>query len=116
MYLHRYHKHTIAQLRTDYVLHEAKVIDNLIQHESHVIRDESSTQAQKSRAQKLIDEYTKYRQELAQYDQVIDHVAKQQIDLDLDDGVKVNYEKFQNIEITDDSSSKTKTLNVFEKL
>lgn len=116
MYLHRYHKHTIAQLRTDYVLHEAKVIDNLIQHESHVIRDESSTQAQKSRAQKLIDEYTKDRQELAQYDQVIDHVAKQQIDLDLDDGVKVNYEKFQNIEITDDSSSKTKTLNVFEKL
>lgn len=116
MYLHRYHKHTIAQLRTDYVLHEAKVIDNLIQHESHVIRDESSTQAQKSRAQKLIDEYTKDRQELAQYDQVIDHVAKQQIDLDLDDGVKVNYEKFQNVEITDDSSSKTKTLNVFEKL
>ncbi|GAB2318651.1 BREX-1 system adenine-specific DNA-methyltransferase PglX [Alkalibacterium sp. s-m-22] len=116
MYLHRYHKYTIAQLRTDYVLHEAKVIDNLIQHESHVIRDESSTQAQKSRAQKLIDEYTKDRQELAQYDQVIDHVAKQQIDLDLDDGVKVNYEKFQNIEITDDSSSKTKTLNVFEKL
>lgn len=116
MYLHRYHNHTIAQLRTDYVLHEAKVIDNLIQHESHVIRDESSTQAQKSRAQKLIDEYTKDRQELAQYDQVIDHVAKQQIDLDLDDGVKVNYEKFQNIEITDDSSSKTKTLNVFEKL
>jgi hypothetical protein len=116
MYLHRYHNHTIAQLRTDYVLHEAKVIDNLIQHESHVIRDESSTQAQKSRAQKLIDEYTKDRQELAQYDQVIDHVAKQQIDLDLDDGVKVNYEKFQNVEITDDSSSKTKTLNVFEKL
>lgn len=116
MYLHRYHKHTIAQLRTDYVLHEAKVIDNLIQHESHVIRDESSTQAQKSRAQKLIDEYTKDRQELAQCDQVIDHVAKQQIELDLDDGVKVNYEKFQNIEITDDSSSKTKTLNVFEKL
>lgn len=116
MYLHRYHKNTIAQLRTDYVLHEAKVIDNLIQHESHVIRDESSTQAQKARAQKLIDEYTKDRRELVQYDQVIDHVAKQQIDLDLDDGVKVNYEKFQNIEITDDSSSKTKTLNVFEKL
>ncbi|PRY84272.1 BREX-1 system adenine-specific DNA-methyltransferase PglX [Alkalibacterium olivapovliticus] len=116
MYLHRYHKHTVAQLRTDYVLHEAKVIDNLIQHETQVIRDESSTQVQKSRAQKLIDDYTKDRQELAQYDQVIDHVAKQQIDLDLDDGVKVNYEKFQDIEISDDSSSKPKKLNVFEKL
>lgn len=116
MYLHRYNKNTIAQLRTDYVLHEAKVIDNLIQHETNVIKDESSTQAQKARAQKLIDEYTKDRQELAQYDQVIEHVAKQEIDLDLDDGVKINYQKFQDIEIMDDHSSKSKKLNVFEKI
>lgn len=116
MYLHRYHKHSIAQLRTDYILHQATVLDNLITHEQQVIGDESSSATQKARAQKTIDEYTKDRAELTQYDQVIEHVARQQIELDLDDGVKVNYQKFQNIEVTDDTSNKPKKQNVFEKL
>ncbi|SEI62691.1 Methyltransferase domain-containing protein [Alkalibacterium gilvum] len=116
MYLHRYHKYTVAQLRTEYILHQATVLDNLITHEQQVIADESSSATQKARAQKTIDEYTKDRAELAKYDQVIEHVARQQIDLDLDDGVKVNYQKFQNIEVTDDTSNKPKKQNVFEKI
>ncbi len=116
MYLHRYNKNSIAQLRTDYVLHEASVLDNLISHEQQLLEDSTSTPVQKTRAQKNIDEYTKDRAELAQYDQVINHVARQEIDLDLDDGVKVNYELFQNVEVTDDHSNKPKELNVFEKI
>lgn len=116
MYLHRYHKYTVAQLRTEYILHQATVLDNLITHEQQVIADETSSATQKARAQKTIDEYTKDRAELAKYDQVIEHVARQQIDLDLDDGVKVNYQKFQNIEVTDDTSNKPKKQNVFEKI
>ncbi|SFC67127.1 Methyltransferase domain-containing protein [Alkalibacterium subtropicum] len=116
MYLHRYHKYTVAQLRTEYILHQATVLDNLITHEQQVIADETSSATQKARAQKTIDEYTKDRAELAKYDRVIEHVARQQIDLDLDDGVKVNYQKFQNIEVTDDTSNKPKKQNVFEKI
>ena len=33
------------------------------------------------------------------YDQVIAHVANQRIGIDLDDGVKVNYQKFQGVEV-----------------
>lgn len=116
MYLHRYHKYTVAQLRTEYILHQATVLDNLISHEQQVIADETSSATQKARAQKTIDEYTKDRAELAKYDQVIEHVARQQVDLDLDDGVKVNYQLFQNIEVTDDTSNKPKKQNVFEKI
>lgn len=116
MYLHRYHKYTVAQLRTEYILHQATVLDNLISHEQQVIADETSSATQKARAQKTIDEYTKDRAELANYDQIIEHIARQQIDLDLDDGVKVNYQKFQNIEVTDDTSNKPKKQNVFEKI
>ncbi|GEK91227.1 BREX-1 system adenine-specific DNA-methyltransferase PglX [Alkalibacterium kapii] len=116
MYLHRYHKYTVAQLRTEYILHQAAVLDNLISHEQQVIADESSSATQKARAQKTIDEYTKDRAELAKYDQVIEHVARQQIDLDLDDGVKENYQLFQDIEVTDDTSTKPKKQNVFEKI
>ncbi|GAB2492770.1 hypothetical protein GCM10008929_16390 [Alkalibacterium psychrotolerans] len=116
MYLHRYHKYTVAQLRTEYILHQATVLDNLITHEQQVIGDETSSATQKARAQKTIDEYTKDRAELAKYDQIIEHVARQQIDLDLDDGVKENYELFQNIEVTDDTSNKPKKQYVFEKI
>ena len=36
------------------------------------------------------------------YDQVLAHIAHQQIELDLDDGVKANYAKFQGVEVPKD--------------
>jgi hypothetical protein len=39
------------------------------------------------------------QQELFEYGQVLDHMANQFIKLDLDDGVKANYEKFQNVTV-----------------
>ena len=47
-------------------------------------------------------------QEAIEYGQVLDHVANQYIRIDLDDGVKVNYEKFQNIELVSDSGTRIK--------
>ena len=34
-------------------------------------------------------------QEIKEYDEKIAHIANQRISIDLDDGVKVNYEKFK---------------------
>lgn len=36
------------------------------------------------------------------------HIALQRINLDLDDGVKANYEKFQNIEVSIEGEKKQK--------
>ena len=36
-------------------------------------------------------------QEIKEYDEKIAHIANQRISIDLDDGVKVNYEKFKDI-------------------
>ena len=36
------------------------------------------------------------------------HLALQKIEIDLDDGVKVNYEKFQNVELVSDNGTKVK--------
>lgn len=116
MYLHRYDRDTIARLRTDYVLKESKVIDNLIALEQHVIDDESSSKSQKAQAQKAVENYLKDKEEIVQYAELLDHVAKQRIELDLDDGVKVNYAKFQNIEAIQDQSGKVVKRNVFEKI
>ncbi|MFL2132849.1 BREX-1 system adenine-specific DNA-methyltransferase PglX [Desemzia sp. FAM 24101] len=116
MYLHRYDRDTIARLRTDYVLKESKVIDNLITLEQHVMDDESSSKSQKAQAQKAVENYLKDKEEIIQYAELLDHVAKQRIELDLDDGVKVNYEKFQNIEAVQDKTGKVVKRNIFEKL
>lgn len=33
--------------------------------------------------------------EVKEYDEILDHIANEHIDIDLDDGVKFNYEKVQ---------------------
>jgi hypothetical protein len=46
--------------------------------------------------------------EAVEYGLVLDHMANRYIKLDLDDGVKVNYMKFQGIEVVSDSGTKIK--------
>ena len=46
--------------------------------------------------------------EMIEYGQVLDHMANKYIDIDLDDGVKVNYAKFQGIEVVNDNGIKIK--------
>ncbi len=98
IYMHRYDEYTVARVRTDY-LHplqrkyesEIKKLDALI--ESNV------SEREKAAARKKKEKILKQMKECLFYDQVIAHVANQRIKIDLDDGVAVNYAKFQNIEI-----------------
>ncbi|MDR2570869.1 MAG: hypothetical protein LBD23_11345, partial [Oscillospiraceae bacterium] len=53
--------------------------------------------------------------ECAAYDQVVSHIAHQQIDLDLDDGVKVNYEKFQGVKVPIDGG-KSVTMDLLGRI
>jgi len=46
--------------------------------------------------------------EAIEYGQVLDHMANKYISIDLDDGVKVNYAKFQGVELVTDSDAKVK--------
>ena len=49
------------------------------------------------------------------YDEALAHIANQNIEIDLDDGVKVNYAKFQNIEVSKEGK-KSKKINLLKKL
>ena len=46
--------------------------------------------------------------EVIEYGQVLDHIANKYITIDLDDGVKVNYAKFQGVELVTDGGAKVK--------
>ena len=42
------------------------------------------------------------------YDEAIAHIANQRIEIDLDDGVKVNYAKFQGVEVAQEGKKALK--------
>nr|QNO49709.1 hypothetical protein BFOKDAJI_00010 [Methanosarcinales archaeon ANME-2c ERB4]QNO49737.1 hypothetical protein BFOKDAJI_00039 [Methanosarcinales archaeon ANME-2c ERB4] len=82
VYMHRYNRETLAKMRTDYLLELEAKLDARI----GMLGDESA--AEKGRLGKQIEE-------LAAYDEVLHNKSLEYIDIDLDDGVKVNYAKFE---------------------
>lgn len=61
------------------------------------------------------DKYIKQLAEIKPYYQALSHVAMQRIDIDLDDGVKVNYAKFQGIEVGGEGEKK-QSINLLAKI
>lgn len=57
---------------------------------------------------KSITKYTKQLAEMQIYDEAIAHIAYQRIEIDLDDGVKVNYAKFQGVEVAQEGKKALK--------
>ena len=62
-----------------------------------------------------IAELEKQLKETQEYDEALAHIANQNIKINLDDGVKVNYAKFQNIEVSKEGK-KSKKINLLKKL
>ena len=99
IYLHRYDNQTVARVRTSY-LHELQKYYEAALIQCQQIVDNPVTHAQdKAKNLKRLTKITKQLAETQLYDQAIAHVASQLIDLDLDDGVIVNYEKFQGVQV-----------------
>lgn len=94
IYLHRYNADTIGNLRIDY-LHRMQRI-----YESEIVRmqdmiDNSTNNREVAQATKRREKLTKQLKECREYDEKLAHLALSRIELDLDDGVKVNYRKLQ---------------------
>ena len=106
IYMHRYNADTLARINGKYFLPESTRLKNELDEllatiESSEGRDRIRLEKER---QKLADKY----REAIEYGQVLDHMANKYIEIDLDDGVKVNYAKFQGIELVSDSGTKVK--------
>lgn len=99
IYMHRYDENMVARVRTDYLHKIQKTYESEIIRLEKDINSEALSTKEKTRAKKDKEKISKQIDECKAYDQVIAHVANQRISIDLDDGVKVNYNKFQGIEI-----------------
>lgn len=95
IYMHRYQPDLLARIRTDYV-HEQQ---ERYRTQLTLLEDSQQTAGASERV-KLNKQITKIKDqalELQKYEEKIHHLADQMIPIDLDDGVKVNYAKFQDV-------------------
>lgn len=99
IYMHRYNEDTVARVRADYLHKVQKAIENAIEG-ADIIIDSATSSAQKAKAVKQKEKLVKQLAETRNYDAAIAHVASQRIGIDLDDGVTVNYAKFQGVEVS----------------
>ncbi len=94
VYMHRYTEDTTGIVRVDYLHKMQKIYMNEIERMQEMV-DNSSNSKEVAQAEKRKEKLVKQLKETKEYDEKIAHLALSRIDIDLDDGVKVNYEKVQ---------------------
>ena len=114
VYMHRYEPSLVARIRTDYLHKTQKAIEQAIVNCDNII-NHSSSNTEISKANKDKSKLQKQLKETQEYDEALAHIANQNIQIDLNDGVKVNYAKFQNI-IVSKEGKKSKKINLLKKL
>lgn len=95
IYMHRYEETTIANLRTEYVHQQQTRLKSII--EDLEKRSDSATGSAKIKLGKELTEVKEQDGELHVFEEKIHHLADQMIKIDLDDGVKHNYEIFGDV-------------------
>lgn len=95
IYMHRYQPDTIARIRTDYVHGQQARYRTAIEDLEKQIANAATSERVK--LNKKLASLQAQDAELQTYEEKIHHLADQMISIDLDDGVKVNYAKFQDV-------------------
>ena len=96
IYMHRYNENLIPKARLDY-LHKVQSVYEKRKLELENILNEDLSLIEKKNIQKELLDLNAKLAEIKVFDEKINHIANQRINIDLDDGVKVNYEKFSEI-------------------
>ena len=95
IYMHRYKPDLIARIRTDYIFEQQGRYATAIADLEYQLQHASG--ADKARINKSIIKYKEQEEEIHRYEEKVHHLADQMISINLDDGVKANYAKFQDV-------------------
>ena len=106
IYMHRYNEDTLARINAKYFLPESTRLKN--EMEEMVAAINNADGRDKIRLEKERVKLANAYNEAIEYGQILDNMANKYISIDLDDGVKVNYAKFQGVELVSDSGTKVK--------
>lgn len=95
IYMHRYQPDTIARIRTDYVHQQQSRYRTALEDLER--RMEDADTRERVKLNKKLKTLKNQMDEIHEYEEKIHHLADQMISIDLDDGVKKNYAKFQEV-------------------
>ena len=95
VYIHRYQPDTIARIRTDYVHEQQSRYRTAIADLENRINGAGTSERVK--LNKQLTTLQAQATEIREYEEKIHHLADQMISIDLDDGVKHNYEIFKDV-------------------
>lgn len=96
VYIHRYNPGTLSRMRMEYAVPLQGKLRGKIDQSEAAIKAASGTATQ-TRLRKEVEKLKRQQTELVRFEQELRHFADQRIEIDLDDGVKVNYAKFGNL-------------------
>lgn len=94
VYMHRYTVDTTGVVRVDYLHKMQKIYMSEIDRMKDMAEN-SQNGREVAQAEKRKEKLIKQLKETKEYDELVAHLALSRIAIDLDDGVKVNYEKVQ---------------------
>lgn len=94
IYMHRYRPDTVSVVLNDYLREFRTKLTSRNNHLEAVSISASASQSEKTKALKEIEKLNKMIAEMEEYErEVLYPLATKQVEIDLDDGVKVNYPK-----------------------
>ena len=106
--MHRWNADTVGNLRVEYLHKMQRVYEKEIERMQDIIENGTNSR-EISQATKRREKLVKQLKEARDYDARIAHAALSRVEIDLDDGVKVNYEKVQK-------GPDGKSLNILAKI
>lgn len=97
IYMHRYQPDLCSKLLTDYLQTFINKLDTARQNQIALGLREDISAREKTAANKEVERLAIMIKDCQEYAQTLYAVATQKIAIDLDDGVKVNYQKFKDV-------------------
>jgi hypothetical protein len=106
--MHRYNKDTLAIINASYFQPATTILRNQITEVERQMVSAGDVEKRLLEKKRLM--IVEQLNEAREYGQVLDYMANKYVSIDLDDGVKVNYAKFQGIEVTTNNGKVKKDL------
>jgi type II restriction/modification system DNA methylase subunit YeeA len=97
IYMHRYRPDTVSKLLNDYLRTYITKLESEKQSLNQTSISESATARERTISVKRISEIETILKDLKDYERTLFDVAAKKIEIDLDDGVKINYLKFKDV-------------------
>lgn len=95
IYMHRYQPDLLARVRTDYVHQQQERYRAQVSYAEDALA--TAEKGNRVKLEKRISKLNDQLREASEFEEKVHHLADRMIEIDLDDGVKVNYAKFQDV-------------------